>query len=180
MTVATLGQEKNESHQLCGSELKSIFDSSRDSNRRRVTGLFEIVESLAQLVDELLKLADYNLDEDESELHMKATGLSRQIGSLLHETTEQPRLSLHERQANGELPAAKTDESQNHKLPSLTRRQREVLELLVQGKSNKEIARALGLGEGTVKVHMSGLLRALDVSNRAGAAFVASKLALKA
>jgi DNA-binding NarL/FixJ family response regulator len=55
-------------------------------------------------------------------------------------------------------------------LDDLTPRQREVLELLVQGKSNKEIARDLKLGEGTVKIHMAGLFRALGVTTRAAAA----------
>lgn len=58
----------------------------------------------------------------------------------------------------------------------LTRRQRDVLALLVQGKSNKEIARALNLGEGTVKVHMAALFRTLGVSTRAAAAAAGSKL----
>ena len=52
----------------------------------------------------------------------------------------------------------------------LTPRQQEVLELVVRGKSNKEIARTLKLGEGTVKVHMAGLFRALGVNSRAAAA----------
>jgi DNA-binding NarL/FixJ family response regulator len=52
----------------------------------------------------------------------------------------------------------------------LTPRQREVLELLLKGKSNKEIARTLSLGEGTIKVHMAGLFRALGVNTRAAAA----------
>src|SRR5215213_101329 len=170
MTVAIFSQEKADSRQLCGSELKSISDFSLDLNRGRITGLFEIVENLAQLADELLKLSDFQLDEGESDLSMRATRLARQIGSILRETAEQPRLSLHEQKTTGALSPVKTDEPQNHRLSSLTRRQREVLELLVKGMSNKEIARALSLGEGTVKVHMSGLFRALDVSNRAGAA----------
>jgi DNA-binding NarL/FixJ family response regulator len=52
----------------------------------------------------------------------------------------------------------------------LTPRQREVLGLLLKGQSNKEIARTLKLGEGTVKVHMAGLFRALGVNTRAAAA----------
>ena len=51
----------------------------------------------------------------------------------------------------------------------LTPRQRDVLKLLVAGKANKEIARALTLGEGTVKIHMAALFRTLGVHNRAGA-----------
>jgi DNA-binding NarL/FixJ family response regulator len=53
---------------------------------------------------------------------------------------------------------------------SLTPRQREVLYLLVQGKANKEIARSLNLGEGTVKIHLASLFRNLGVNNRSAAA----------
>ena len=55
----------------------------------------------------------------------------------------------------------------------LTRRQREVLQLLTHGKSNKEIARALGIAEATTKIHMAALVRALGVRNRTEAAFKA-------
>lgn len=58
----------------------------------------------------------------------------------------------------------------------LTPRQREVLGLLLKGKSNKEIARTLNLGEGTVKVHMAGLFRALGVNTRAAAAVAGTQL----
>lgn len=54
--------------------------------------------------------------------------------------------------------------------PALTGRQREVLALLREGRSNKEIARALGLGPGTVKVHVAAVLRALGVASRTGVA----------
>jgi DNA-binding NarL/FixJ family response regulator len=57
-----------------------------------------------------------------------------------------------------------------HLGPGLTPRQRDVLELLVTGLSNKEIARALNLGEGTVKVHVAALFRTLGVTSRAAAA----------
>lgn len=48
----------------------------------------------------------------------------------------------------------------------LTLRQADVLKLLVQGKPNKLICRDLKLSEGTVKVHVSAILRALNVRNR--------------
>ena len=51
----------------------------------------------------------------------------------------------------------------------LTRRQSDVLRLLVQGKPNKMICRDLNLSEGTVKVHVSAILRALNVHSRAQA-----------
>ncbi len=71
------------------------------------------------------------------------------------------------RVANGQ---AHLDSGATGLVEGLTRRQRDVLRLIVDGKANKEIARALALSEGTVKVHVAALLRALGVSNRAGAA----------
>lgn len=55
----------------------------------------------------------------------------------------------------------------------LTKRQREVLSLLVRGLSNKEIARALAIAEATTKIHMAALVRALGVRNRTEAAYKA-------
>ncbi|WP_244445129.1 response regulator transcription factor [Microvirga sp. BSC39] len=57
----------------------------------------------------------------------------------------------------------------------LTSRQRDVLDLLVQGKSNKEIALALKLGEGTVKIHMAAIFRYFGVNNRAAAAVAGAR-----
>lgn len=48
----------------------------------------------------------------------------------------------------------------------ITERQAEVLRLVLQGLSNKEICRVLDLAEPTVKVHVSALLRALEVKSR--------------
>jgi DNA-binding NarL/FixJ family response regulator len=60
----------------------------------------------------------------------------------------------------------------------LTPRQREVLALMGQGQSNKEIARALTLSEGTVKLHVTAILKALKVHNRTGAVVAAARLGL--
>ncbi len=62
-------------------------------------------------------------------------------------------------------------------LSHLTPRQREVLALLAQGKTNKQIANELGLAAGTVKVHMSRILKALNVHNRTQAVIAASQFA---
>jgi DNA-binding NarL/FixJ family response regulator len=61
-------------------------------------------------------------------------------------------------------------------LDAFTARQRDVLRLIVQGMSNKEIARALNLGGGSVKVHMAALFRKLGVNRRAAVAVVGARL----
>jgi DNA-binding NarL/FixJ family response regulator len=57
----------------------------------------------------------------------------------------------------------------------LTRRESEALELLAQGRSNAEIAKALGITEQTVKGHLWRLYRKLGVSNRTAAARLIEK-----
>ncbi len=61
---------------------------------------------------------------------------------------------------------------------ALTPRQSEVLALMGLGNSNKEIARALDLSEGTVKLHVTAILKALKVHNRTGAVVAAARLGL--
>lgn len=58
---------------------------------------------------------------------------------------------------------------------ALTDRQREVLALLLEGQSNKEIARALGVLEGTVKVHLRAIMMRLGARNRTQLALAAVK-----
>ncbi len=58
---------------------------------------------------------------------------------------------------------------------SLTARERDVLRLIAQGKSNKEIAAALHLTEGTVKGYVSAILDKLGVADRTQAALYAVK-----
>ncbi len=50
----------------------------------------------------------------------------------------------------------------------LTPKQREVVELVVEGQTNKEIASALGCQEGAVEVHVSRALKKSGAGNRAG------------
>jgi DNA-binding NarL/FixJ family response regulator len=55
-------------------------------------------------------------------------------------------------------------------LEQLTHRQQDVLRLIAQGKTNKEIARALDISPFTVRIHVSSLLKTLNVPTRTAAA----------
>ena len=69
--------------------------------------------------------------------------------------------------ANRSVP--ETAPNGNFHATDLTARQKEVLNHLATGKSNKQIAWALGISEGTVKVHVNAAFRALGVHNRVNA-----------
>jgi DNA-binding NarL/FixJ family response regulator len=67
------------------------------------------------------------------------------------------------------------EERQSGDVSILSPRQRQVLGLLVRGKSNKEIGRILNLSDGTVKVHMAALFKNLGVNSRAAAAALGAR-----
>jgi DNA-binding NarL/FixJ family response regulator len=77
------------------------------------------------------------------------------------------------------LPLAPAGEAGRRPSPAelgLTERQVDVLALMMKGKSNKLICRALNLAEPTVKNHVSAILKALEVSNRTEAVLAAAAL----
>ncbi len=59
--------------------------------------------------------------------------------------------------------------------PQLSDRERDVLALMVKGKANQDIANTLYISEGTVKFHISSILRKLQVSDRTQAVLIALK-----
>jgi len=61
---------------------------------------------------------------------------------------------------------------------ALTERETEVLRLLAAGEANKQIARTLGIGEKTVKTHVSSVLAKLGVNSRTQAALYAARVGL--
>ncbi|MER5355934.1 response regulator transcription factor [Kitasatospora sp. NPDC002551] len=67
-----------------------------------------------------------------------------------------------------------------HRVAGLTARERDVLALVAAGLSNGQIARRIGVVEGTVKAHVSNVLARLGVANRAAAAVLAHEAGLAA
>jgi len=68
--------------------------------------------------------------------------------------------------------------SEIEEAPSLSPRQTEILLLIAEGNSNKQIAATLGLSDGTIKTHVSSILRTLNARNRTQAILAASRLGL--
>jgi DNA-binding NarL/FixJ family response regulator len=71
---------------------------------------------------------------------------------------------------NGEAPHRPTS--------SLTQRETDILALLAEGKSNRDISRALFLSEKTVKAHLAAIFRKLNVTNRTQAAMAAVSMGI--
>jgi DNA-binding NarL/FixJ family response regulator len=63
--------------------------------------------------------------------------------------------------------------------PRLTERQHEVLNLIAEGHANKEIAYRLGTSEGTVKAHVTAIMRQLGVRNRVQMLLAAERAGLR-
>jgi len=78
---------------------------------------------------------------------------------------------LHPRAASAVLQAR----SERRPAAGLSDRQRDVLALIAQGKPNKQIARALGISEKTVKGHVTAILQLLGVTDRTQAALWAAR-----
>lgn len=82
---------------------------------------------------------------------------------------------LRELPAGGEGAAENGGGEGDDQVARLTPRQRDVLRLLARGQSNKQIADVLGLAPGTVKIHISRILRAFKVQNRTQAVIAAAE-----
>jgi DNA-binding NarL/FixJ family response regulator len=77
-----------------------------------------------------------------------------------------------------ELSRLANDRPAPTELAKLSERERDVLRLIARGASNKEIAAALFLAEGTVKNHVTSILTKLEVDDRTQAALRARELGL--
>lgn len=99
---------------------------------------------------------------------LKDASRSELLGALRAVAAGQRRIS----------PRAAERLAQRFDASELTARETEVLEGIVGGKANKEIAAALGITEGTVKTHVASILGKLGVSARTEAAVVAIRRGL--
>ncbi|RTE85464.1 MULTISPECIES: response regulator transcription factor [Gammaproteobacteria] len=97
--------------------------------------------------------------------------LSQGASSYLRKDTsaEEVKLAVHGLlQGRNYIPdsSSRDDSSRYDPERRLSPRQQEIMQLLAQGLSNKEIANILGITEGTIRVHLSSIFKAIKVSNR--------------
>lgn len=100
----------------------------------------------------------------EGGIYLPAT-LVGALGNVPSPGRQPGRPGMQEPAAPAVIPVAELTERVGD-LQGLTGRQRDVLKLLAQGCSTKDIARKLNLGIGTVKVHLAGLYKSLGAHNR--------------
>lgn len=107
--------------------------------------------------------------------------LDRAITALLHEAVEHSRAmrqvlnqvgqlaSLRISMLQGEEPGDPAETALTEVLSPLTKREKEVLDHLARGCSNRQIARSLGITEPTVKNHLRNIFTKLGVGDRTSA-----------
>ena len=76
----------------------------------------------------------------------------------------------------GKATRSKQDNQSSTQFKNLSERQNEIMTHLVKGNTNREIAQLCGIAEGTVKLHVSTILKAFGVSNRTQAVIKANQL----
>lgn len=71
--------------------------------------------------------------------------------------------------ADNVKPTTKTEDEENRiildKVESLTKRERQILELIMQGMMNKQMAYELSLSLSTIEAHRSGIMKKMDAKN---------------
>ena len=119
------------------------------------------LEELSALASGAVACCDDKLSPDE---------LSRIVGLVLNGGVWVSKaaipLLLSKLQAFSAPPPAVTASAQQDCLDGLTERQREVAEMVGQGASNKQIARALDISDRTVKAHLTSIFEKLGISDR--------------
>jgi two-component system, NarL family, response regulator LiaR len=147
---------------------------------------FELIRNMRQRYPEVRVLVFTGHEDDEKVIQAIQAGAN---GYLLKDASPEDLLSAVERAFKGEpvlepriakkaLDAIAHPQERAGAEAQITERERDVLRLLACGLTNKQIADRLGIGEATVRTHMSKLFSKLDLSSRTQAALFAVRKGL--
>lgn len=130
-------------------------------------------ESSAQRVREAIDVGAVGFvpKEASAELLIDAISVTSHGGIYLPATVLDEASSWRDKSASAPLPERVSGPSLQQAYPGLTPRQADVLVCAVKGQSNKLIARALGISDGTVKQHLNAVYRELGVATRTEAIY---------
>lgn len=157
-----------------GAEAEALFRSQRPD-----VALVDLVlpdmtgaELIARLRNEFpdgafIVLTTFSGEED---IHRAITAGAR--GYLLKDTSGADLVGAIRSARTGDLqlPPALAERLAQRSTRELSSRELEVLEMIVEGRSNREIATSLHISDSTVKAHVAGILKKLDASDRTEAA----------
>lgn len=129
-----------------------------------------------------IKIIALTIYEDEEVVEMVRAGVSAYVlkdvaGSELVDTIHrvmQGEIVIHPRVANRLVRELNRNDSKKNEV-RLTKREKDVLDLLVKGNTNKEMADSMFISEKTVKNHLTSIFRKLGVKDRTQAAVYALK-----
>ena len=120
----------------------------------------------------------YLLKDTSSEMLVEAVRGVMQDESQIDPSVARKVLAEFQRLAGQPLPRPQTASGERLVIEALTPREKEVLELLVEGLSNKEIGARLHLTEGTVKNYVSAIIAKLQANDRTHAVVTALRYGL--
>lgn len=146
--------------------------------RGGMSGL-QVLQAIREL-DKQARCIVLTIYEGDEDIHqaIEAGALGYLVKGVSAETLVEALRQVHHGHRFLSPPAARSLESRIPK-SDLSPREREVLSLIVQGRSNREIADALKITEATVKCHVSAILDRLGVADRTQAVIVALQRGLE-
>jgi DNA-binding NarL/FixJ family response regulator len=152
-----------------GGELIGQFMALQPQTRVVVISAESSVQRVREAID--VGAVGFVPKEASAELLIDAISVTSHGGIYLPATVLDEAPSWRDAAANSPLPASGSGPSLQQAYPGLTPRQADVLVCAVKGQSNKLIARALGISDGTVKQHLNAVYRELGVATRTEAIY---------
>lgn len=151
-----------------GSGVEACREIRSDNPSTRVIMLTSYSDDEALFNSIMAGASGYLLKQTRSRTLIEAIRTVGEGGSLLDPAVTQQVLSR--------LRSGTIDEEAQNPLSDLTEQERRILELVAEGRTNKEIAQLVFLAEKTVKHYVSNILSKLQVDNRAAAAALFGRL----